>query len=340
MNLYDQDFVNLISTASDDGRDLFFITSSRFSAADGKVLSEKLAKKLLVLLPGPFYPTVPVPGVQYVNKTADLYNFCNAGVVLADIRLLGDDEFTAFISQNGFSELLLPFAECASPYEYGYRLSYEQIGELRACGAVFHITALLSKDADETILASVFGSQRYIISGKEENLTCTALKVHSDGGKYRYTAAECEKNPFQRTVVLFLTRRQAEEYATFLYRRNTPFSLLHGGREYDKNLSALHAFQSGEVNVLIATKHVLSSAPFIDADKLIFCGLPLSEAAARRLTALGKIDDLFCVYSERDIELVYKLLPGYKESMMIEEEDFVSKKTEDFHAFLQDYIDE
>lgn len=340
MKLYNQEIADIISAASESGQDLFLIASSRFSVTDVKLLSEKLNKKLLVLLPGPFYPTFPVSGVQYVNKPGDLYNFCGAKVVFADVRLLGDGEFTAFLEQNGFSELLLPFAECASPYEYGYRLSYRQIGELRASGAAFHITALISMDAGEKILAETFGSQAYIVAGKEAGFSCNLLKSNKDAERDHYTENECEKSPFTRTVVFFLTRRQAEKYASFLFKRNASFALIHGGREYDKNLSALGAFQNGEANVLLATKHVLASAPFLDADQLIFCGLPVSEAHARRLTALGKTDKLSCFYSETDISLVHTLLPGYKESMMIEEADFVSRKTEDFNAFLRKFKSE
>ena len=302
MRLSDGEVLALASASIREGRDLVLQITPRFTPEEVVTLARESGKRILVALPGPFYRTFLTDGALYTLTP------------------------------------LLPFAECASVYEYGYRASYASVGYMRACAGRFQITALCSEFRDRKNLLNTLGIDDCLAMKAPSDLRVEPVRLSTEKGRDDKLAAFCRKTPFVKTAVVCLTRRHAQNVQRALERRGVACSLIHGGRTPEQNADAANAFERNETNVLVMTKHGIPSAPFLPVSRVICCGLPTSVSHAVRLTALSDADKLTCVYTEEDVRLVEKLLPGAKEAMEIGEEDYITKRMRSFRRFCEDFV--
>ena len=330
MQIKDKELFDLITASIDDDKDLLLKLTPRYTPEDIVALAKATGRRILVALPGPFYKTRLSQDVLYTLTPASYAETDGIPVTFTDIRRLNADGTAEFLKERGYSALFLPFAECASVYEYGYRASYESIGYMRACAGRFQITALCAGLSDGKQILNTLGITDCVAMRANETLTVDAVKLSTENGRDDRLVAEVKKTPFVKTAVVCLTRRHAENAYRAMEKRGVKAALLHGGRTPEQNADAANAFEHDDVNVLVMTKHGLPSAPFLPAEKAIVCGLPVSEAHARRIASLCPEEKLTCFYTDEDVQLVEKLLPGAKDAMEIAAADYVSRRTEAF----------
>lgn len=317
MKLTDKEVTDLIKASALNDADNYFTFGAMPSRTDINNYSSVFNGKTLVL-------TSEIP-----------FNKMSEKVIYSDIRSVLHESFSEFLVSEDINEILLPFYECADKLEYGYRASYANIAEIRASTEKhFHITGFSTNVITDEKILSLFGSEKYIVAGIESNTSFSGIKTSSEKSKYHYTAAECEKSPFNRSIVLFSTRRQAEDFSMFLYRRRTPFALIHGGLDKTKRKEALKSFSEGKVNILLATKFIIPSYTMINADKLIYCGLPYSFSHARRCLSLSKNGRMDCIFSEEDIILTEKLIFSFAKELETDNPDYIENRTKLFFDFL------
>lgn len=319
MKLTDKEVIDLIKASALNDTDNYFALGTM----PGRDEIEKHAKmfngRTLVLTPGrPF------------NRMSET-------VIYADIGVSSHENFSDFLVSERITEILLPFYECADVNEYGYKASYLNIAEIRASiEKRVHITGISPNTAENEKIFSLLGSDKFIQVGTKNDTLFTGIKTVSDKSKYHYTASECEKSPFRKTVVMFSTRRQAEEFSLFLYKRRTPFTMLHGGVDKIRSKDALRSFLTGEVNILLTTKFIIPSYTLIYADKLIYCGLPYSLSHARRCLSLAKNRKMDCIFSEEDILLTEKLISSFAKELDINTPDYIETRNKMFFDFLNE----
>ena len=338
MRLSDGEVLALASASIREGRDLVLQITPRFTPEEVVTLARESGKRILVALPGPFYRTFLTDGALYTLTPTDYETTDRLKVTFTDIRRLNADGMADFLKERGYGALLLPFAECASVYEYGYRASYASVGYMRACAGRFQITALCSEFRDRKNLLNTLGIDDCLAMKAPSDLRVEPVRLSTEKGRDDKLAAFCRKTPFVKTAVVCLTRRHAENVRRALERRGVACSLIHGGRTPEQNADAANAFERNETNVLVMTKHGIPSAPFLPVSRVICCGLPTSVSHAVRMTALSDADKLTCVYTEEDVRLVEKLLPGAKEAMEIGEEDYITKRMRSFRRFCEDFV--
>ena len=338
MRLSDKEVFELASASIREGRDLVLQITPRFTPEEAVLLAKAAGKRILVALPGPFYRTFLTDGALYTLTPTDYEATDNLPVTFTDIRRLNADGMADFLKERGYGALLLPFAECASVYEYGFRASYASVGYMRACAGRFQITALCSEFRDRKNLLRTLGIDDCLAMKAPSDLRVEAIRLSTEKGRDDKLAAICRKTPFVKTAVVCLTRRHAENVRRALERRGVNSALIHGGRTPEQNADAANSFERNETNVLVTTKHGIPSAPFLPVERTVCCGLPTSVSHAVRMTALSDADKLTCVYTEEDVRLVEKLLPGAKEAMEIGEDDFIPKRVGNFRRFCEEYV--
>ncbi|MCH5198700.1 MAG: hypothetical protein J1E34_07315 [Oscillospiraceae bacterium] len=317
MKLTDKEVSDLIKASALNNSDIYFTLSKMPSGDEIKEFSRELDCKILVLTPRNSF-----------TKTSET-------VIYSDIGAALNENFTDFLISENISEILLPFYECADSLEYGYRAAYANIAEIRAStGKQFHITGISPNITTGEKIFSLLGSDKYIQAGIENETVFKGIKTASDKSKYHYTAAECEKSPFDKSIVLFSTRRQAEEFSLFMYKRRTPFTIVHGGIDKIKINEALKSFLSGEVNILLATKFIIPAYSLLCSDKLIYCGLPYSRSHALRCLSLSKNGKMDCIFSEDDVILTEKLILSFSKELGTYEPDYIKNRNNMFNDFL------
>lgn len=257
---------------------------------------------------------------------------------VADVRLLGNAEFRRFLSENGFNNFILPFAECADPLNYGYRQSFGWLAEMRAeTEKPLHITALFSPgvDAPEEY-REVFGSAKATVG-----LSYTMPEIFGvlcDGEKERNALAlsGAVKNVSDRSVILFSTRREAESFYSFALRRGISAGLITGLNSPDEITAVTGKFERYGLRILVATKSLVPSAPFFKADRVIYCGMPYSPDHASRCAALSRDNSLCCYYARTDVEQALAIINSPPEYVLPEDAGrLIKRKTEALFAMRE-----
>ena len=335
MKLTDAAVAELAETCRMQKTDLFLRTDEMPRRADLEKYAAVVGRRVLVPLPGAAIPVENAP-CTVLNTPEDLKQPLAGNAVFADIRLLSDEGFAAYLHENAVDEAVIPFYELADRAEYGSREAYGNIASLRASLPYFlQVTGLSPCDRLSDAVFEALGTEDFLQAGTKPAQRIYGFRAASERAKLYAAAAECEKTPLKRTVVQCATRRQAEELQAFLYRRGAPCGLFHGGRGRAENGAALAAFTGGKCNLLAATKALLPAYPFFSADKVLFCGLPYSVSHALRCLSLANSKEILCVYCDKDVSLPERLSRGYYETLQLEDEAFLARRAD----MLRDLMD-
>ena len=325
---------DLILRLKENEQDLLLGAVSSFTPSDVVSLAETLRESILIPRPGQVLCPGPEASFGILNTPESLRGWDRKPVWFCDVRLLGNESFPGFLQTHAIREILLPFSDCAIEGEYGYRRSYENLSSLRADGVRFHLTLFTDEAPDAEMLREKFGCEEVISFSPGEAVSLQTEKLADEAEQFSVLTSICEKYVWQRTAIFFTTRRQAERFAAGLRARFTPFSLVHGGLSGSQNMDALRRYDRGDTNVLLASKTLLCAAPFVRADKLLFCGLPYSESHAKRLCAIGNEAELICMYTDEDVALNRKLIDNTPAEMTYDHTGTILDRSAAFEHFL------
>ena len=335
MKLTDKEVTGLIRTCAADARDLFFALRTPPALDEIAFLASALGSRVLTLLPGTVYPCGETQ-FTVLNAPEDLASPPVSDALFADIRLLCDPAFAAYIQKYRLRFLLLPFYETALPAEYGSKFSYRQIAELRASLPFpLCVIGISARDRMEHAAEEAFGTRIYYVVGEPETRRLYGVKTESDVDKFFMTALQCEKTRIKTHILLCATRTGAQRLQAFLKSWGVVAELFHGGRDKAENAAALEAFCKGETQILIATKSLLPSYPFLKADKLYYFGLPYSVAHADRCASLSKTGELTCFWCDNDAETLRRLTEDYAKALHITDTAFFKKRNDDLNEIVR-----
>ena len=332
MHLGEREIAGLFGAALQAENDLFLVPDAPFRPAQANALAAALGRGLIVFLPGDFYPFGLPPAHCFFcepqGSPTRTFRFPPAPFVCwADIRLAGDPAFFEAMEAAAPAAWILPQAACADPAQPRYRESYRYLAELRAASRRFTgIAALFEAPPDAGFYTDLFGSRSAVLLKGAPACGFPAVKTRTETEKQALVLRECEKQN-GRTAVFFPTRRQAEAFGRALSRRQVNCVTAHGGRSHGENALALARFLAGEAAVLCATSHVLASAPFLSADRVLCCGLPLSAAYAADCAALLPAGGRpLIVFAEADILFNERLARSRAAALSLPAADFIARR--------------
>ena len=238
------------------------------------------------------------------------------GNIIADIRVLGNEDFRNYLTMNNCRRLVIAFAECAEASEYGHRQEYLWVSEYRAeINHFCQLVLLFSQSFDEAEACfRLYGDGEAVYFGKRSLPGIRIYKCSSRQSKFYCIANELEKRAFGNHAVFFNSRNEASEFAAFLQKRNTPYVYVDGAVSSRDVRERLAVFSSGAVRVLIATKSGISLMPFVDVDNAVLCGMPFSVSHLGRLAAACRKESIRIIFSESDINRNSKILEYFRES--------------------------
>ena len=328
MKLSDAPVIELIQACAAQGRDTFFALRSPPGATELQALSQGLGERVLTLLPGAVYPCGQT-GVTVLNAPEDLRKAPEHSVIFADVRLLGDECFQEYITRRRLRYVALPFYETAVLGEYGYKFSYRQLGELRAALPFpIHLIGVSADDRLEDAVFEALGTRDFAMLGEETIRKLYGAKTDTSREKFSLLARQCTVQPFKKYVILCATRDAAAHMHAFLRSCGIGSALFHGGRGRKANEAALQLYQNGKVNLLVATKSVIPSYPFVRADKLYYCGVPYSLSHADRCASLTDGGELICVWCEDDVKTLQTQTAGFMKALGITDPAFLQRRSE------------
>ena len=334
MKLSDAAVTELIRTCLKAGRDTFFALEPP-RLPEITALAEALDGRTITLLPGTVYP-VGNADACVLNAPEDLCRSPRGRALLADVRLLGEPAFADYAARERIRYFLLPFYEAALTTEYGYKFSYRQIAELRA--ALPFPVQIIGVSLDDRLEDGVFealGTRDYAMLGEKPQRKLYGVKTEDLTEAYGLAARQCRKTPFLREILLCATRTEAEHLHVFFGKWGIKAALFHGGLSKEANAAALQRYETGGTNVLIATKSALPSYPFLNSDRLFYCGLPYSLAHADRCAALHKNGELTCLWCEESIETLRAQTAAFAQALQITDPSFLQKRSEQLNGLLQ-----
>ena len=333
MHLGEKDVAAVLAAATAAENDLFLVPDAPFLPSHAEALSAALGLRVVVFLPGDYYPFGQDPTRCFFYAPHDcvmrIYRFPpSPSVCWADIRLTGDPAFCAALKVAGPAAWVLPFAECADVFQPNFRESYRYLAELRAeSPCCIGLAALFDTLPDADGFMSIFGSRSAVLLNGAPARSFPAVEAETEAQKLRLTIGQCARQLCKRTAVFFPTRRQAEAFSRMLLRRDVSCVSAHGGKTHGANALALARFLAGEVPVLVTTGHALASAPFLSADRVICCGLPHTASVAARCAALLPAgEEPLIVFTRADIAFNARLSGSYAAALALPEEDFLARR--------------
>ncbi len=234
-----------------------------------------------------------------------------------DIRKLGDEAFRKSLTKNNVKRFVVFFCECADKSEYGYREAFGWIGEMRAeTTDFFQVVAFFSPGSDSfRICGKLFSSKDFICLGGKEMPDFNVFQAVSPKAKFYQTANLTEKYAFKRSAVYFNSREEARSFARFLENRGTRCVYVDGAESPDSKKDDICKFNSGEINILVATKSYIPTACFYPPEKVFFCGVPFSISHLARCACSLKNERPFVVYCEEDIKRNKKIIASFSERL-------------------------
>lgn len=341
MHLGEGEIAALFGAALDAENDLFLVSDAPFRPAQANALAAALGRGLVVFLPGDYYPFGLPPARCFFcepqGSPTRTYRFPPGPFVCwADIRLAGDPAFSDAMEAAAPAAWILPYAACADPVEPGYRESYRYLAELRAASRRFTgIAALFEAPPEAGFYTGLFGSRSAVLLTGAPACGFPAVKTRTEAEKQALALRECEKQN-GRTAVFVPTRRQAEAFGRTLLRRQAKSVTVHGGKTHGENALSLARFLAGEAEILCATSHALASAPFLSADRVLCCGLPLSAAYAATCAALLPAGERpLVVFAETDIAFNERLARSRAAAFSLPAADFVARRKALCEALLR-----
>ena len=234
-----------------------------------------------------------------------------------DIRKLGDEDFRKSLIRNNIKRLAVFFSECADKSEYGYREAFGWIGELRAeTTDFFQVVAFFSPCSDSFLICSkLFSSENPCCLGEIEMPDFDVFQAVSPKAKFYQTASLAEKYAFKRSAVYFNSREEAHSFVRFLENRGTRCIYADGAKAPDFLKDDILKFNSGKINILVATKSYIPTAYFYPPEKVFFCGVPFSVAHLSRCAYPLENEKPFVVYCEEDIKRNEKIIASFSERL-------------------------
>ena len=318
----DESIKILVSAAYQDKNDVFL----QCTVTDFSELLFDDVKSVLIL-----------PGAVAVGDTFDFISdeigcrydvFSDGGSIVADVRALDCEAFRAYMSDNNFFRIVIPFAECALASEYGHRREYLWTREYRA--EIKHFCQLVA------IFSPAFGDAKdgldlysdgpAVFAGEKALPDMTVYECSTSASKFYYTANELEKTAFGKHVVFFNSRNEAAQFSCFLQKRGSRFIYVDGSSDSTKLHSELKSFTMGDTDILITTKSGISLMPFISVDKVILCGVPFSAAHLGRISSACRSGCVKIICSPSDGIRNMRILSYFKEKD--EDEELYLKRIE------------
>ncbi len=332
------DIRDVIKYAPSEKSDLFFFCGDmpKFPFFENTV--KELNENILVVLP--FRTVIPEsilknPRTDFTllelntfseDKTFAVKKSKKPVLCFADVRLFCEDRFWRFLQYMNFSRIVVLFANCAQLYEYGYRQSFSLIGEYRASQKQYiHLTAFFNQmPLNTNDFAVCFYTQKLIsVNTLPKILPAEFMQNANQKGKYTFLASELNKEPLEKTAVVFATRRELFEFISHLKKPLEEFSIVHGGLPYTDFGKVLNDFYTDKTKILLATKSVFASSLFINCEKVYYCSIPFSVSNLYSVHSLLKNGNnkINCVYCNGDVINLSRMALGTAEYMEIDEKD-------------------
>ena len=338
MKLTSNEIINLIRTCTSLKTDVFLQLRPMPRAADFAAFAKALATRVLVLLPGAAYAPQNLNAVLHVSDAPDAAD--PPDIAYMDIRELLKDSAAEWVGRMRFTECVLPFYECADITEYGYKTAYIAVSDLRsALPFPLHITAVSMGDHLGPRVFEPLGTTDYILAGEETRPEIAGCHASDERAALYLTADQCAKYPLKTVIVQCTTRASAEALHAFLCRRNVRAALFHGGRTAEQNAQAVADLTVGRTQLLIATKSLIPSYPFLQADKVFYYGLPYSLPHAMRCAALAADGRLTCIWCGADIDRSRALTTSFLQTLGLNDPQIAAIKEKMLQEALKQLID-
>ncbi len=335
MKITTNEIINLIRESTPLKTDVFLQLRTMPRAADFTVLAKALGERVLILLPGAVFSARAPEAVMHVSDAPG-----SADIAYMDIRELLTDNAAEWIRRMRFTEWVLPFYECADITEYGYKTAYIAVSDLRSeLPYPVHITAISMGDHLGPRVFEPLGTTDFVLAGEDAGNKIAGCRVADERAALYLTADQCAKYPLKTVIVQCTTRASAETLQTLLQRRNVNSALFHGGRTAEQNALALADFTDGHTQLLIATKSLIPSYPFVQADKVFYYGLPYSLSHALRCASLSTDGRLTCIWCDADIERSRALTASFLQALGMNDTQITAQKEEMLREVLTQLID-
>ena len=335
MKITSNEIINLIRECTPLKTDVFLQLCTMPRAADFAAFERALGERVLVLLPGAVFSASTPEAVAHVSDALG-----NADIAYMDIRELLNDNAAEWIRRMRFTQWVLPFYECADITEYGYKTAYIAVSDLRSLLPFpVQITAVSMGDHLGPGVFEPLGTTDYILTGEDVGNKISGCRASDERNALYLTADQCAKYPLKTVIVQCTTRSSAETLQAFLQRRNVNAALFHGGKTAEQNALALADFTGGRTQLLIATKSLIPSYPFVQADKVIYFGLPYSLSHAQRCATLSTDCRLTCIWCDADIERNRTLTASFLQTLGINDAQITLRKEEMQNELLTQLID-
>lgn len=165
--------------------------------------------------------------------------------------------FQTAIQRVTLSRLVIDEAHCVSQWGHDFRPEYRRLGEARVLlgnPPVTAVTATATKGVQLEILEVLgAGEAVQIVTGFDRtNLAYRVIPVPGDAAKLEALKTMLTTYP-KPGVVYVGTRREAEELAGVLQSWGVGASYYHGAREQSERNRVQDDFQSGKLDVIVAT---------------------------------------------------------------------------------------
>ena len=165
--------------------------------------------------------------------------------------------FQTAIQRVSISRLVIDEAHCVSQWGHDFRPEYRRLGEARVLlgnPPVTAVTATATKGVQLEILEVLgAGEAVQIVTGFDRtNLAYRVIPVPGDAAKLEALKTMLTTYP-KPGVVYVGTRREAEELAGVLQSWGVGASYYHGAREQSERNRVQDDFQSGKLDVIVAT---------------------------------------------------------------------------------------
>ncbi|MBQ7688850.1 MAG: hypothetical protein IJT27_06495 [Clostridia bacterium] len=335
MHLADALLHSCIRACAEADADVFFYADAPYTAAELRRLAEVDCGRTVVLLPGDFYLPDRANACCLRVDDADFDAAKTAPLFFADVRLLNREDFIGFLEAYPVRTVLLPFTECAFVSEYGYRASYRMLAELRAIGFSFCAVALFSAQGpNDNRLRELIGSRDAVLLKDHTPPVFPAVSFEARKERDLFLASACKKQANKKSIVLFPTRTEARDFCSFLRSRGVACGAVHGGLPHGANAEVVKEFFADRLQTVCATKNLLPSALFFQADNVLYAGLPFSPSHAERCAFLSVENKVTICFSKEDFARNEALSLDFADAVGADRTDFLAFRKEKQQALL------
>jgi len=266
--------------------------------------------RTIVLLPADLYETKEENVAVYAR--ADTIFDKPASLCLANVHLMQNEEFCRFIEREGYRRIIISFAELADENEYGTDRGYRWTSEWR-CSTLYNVqlVCLFSVPVDAELYRNVYGSLSPVYIDVYRKTHARIINCN-EKEKNRYLIKEATKKAGQKSLVLFPTRTQAEEFARTAASEGIRCALITGATDKQATRQQTGSFYNNRLSLIAGTKSALSLFPIVRADNVIISGVPYSAAHLERCSLMGLKTTV--IFSDADVIRQLRLIEQYAEN--------------------------